>query len=212
MYSPEQKLYLPLAVFISAPSLTKAKRHRIRFSNHHPTLDRDSIKLPCLAIALLSLYNSYPPSTGIPGDGRCLFRSVVHGACLRAGQSSPSESRERELADELRLKVAEEFIKRRVDTEWFLEGDFDTYVSQMRQPHVWGGEPELIMSSHVRRVPITVYMRDKKTSCLKTIAEYGQEYGKEGPIRVLYHGYGHYDALQEQGPSVGPQPKLKKKR
>lgn len=43
--------------------------------------------------------------TGIPGDGRCLFRSVVHGACLRAGKPSPTESLEKELADELRTKV-----------------------------------------------------------------------------------------------------------
>lgn len=43
--------------------------------------------------------------TGIPGDGRCLFRSVVHGACLREGRPSPSEGHERELADDLRAKV-----------------------------------------------------------------------------------------------------------
>jgi len=42
---------------------------------------------------------------GIPGDGRCLFRSVVHGALLRAGKSSPSEGHQKELADELRAKV-----------------------------------------------------------------------------------------------------------
>lgn len=42
---------------------------------------------------------------GIPGDGRCLFRSVVYGACLRSGESSPSLSRQKELADELRAKV-----------------------------------------------------------------------------------------------------------
>lgn len=30
-----------------------------------------------------------------------------------------------------------------------MEGDFDTYVAQMRKPHVWGGEPELLMASHV---------------------------------------------------------------
>lgn len=42
---------------------------------------------------------------GIPGDGRCLFRSVVHGACLRAGKPSPSENHEKELADELRAAV-----------------------------------------------------------------------------------------------------------
>lgn len=132
---------------------------------------------------------------GIPGDGRCLFRSVVHGACLRTGKPSPSESLEKELADELRHKVADEFIKRRRDTEWFIEDDFDTYVVKIRQPHVWGGEPELLMSSHVLKMPITVYMRDRSSGNLKIIAEYGQEYGNENPVRVLYHGYGHYDAL-----------------
>ncbi|PON52452.1 OTU domain containing protein [Parasponia andersonii] len=133
---------------------------------------------------------------GIPGDGRCLFRSVVHGSCLRTGKPSPSESLQRELADELRAKVADEFIKRRADTEWFLEDDFETYVVQMRQPHSWGGEPELLMSSHVLEMPITVYMRDNNSGDLKIIAEYGQEYGKDNPICVLYNGYGHYDALR----------------
>ncbi|WCJ38730.1 OVARIAN TUMOR DOMAIN-containing deubiquitinating enzyme 4 [Euphorbia peplus] len=134
----------------------------------------------------------------IPGDGRCLFRSVVHGGWIRAGKPSPGENLEKELADELRAKVADEFIKRRRDTEWFLEDDFETYVGQMRQPHVWGGEPELLMSSHVLQAPITVYMRDRNSGGLKIIAEYGQEYGKENPICVLYHGYGHYDALRSQ--------------
>ncbi|KAG9447159.1 hypothetical protein H6P81_013287 [Aristolochia fimbriata] len=133
---------------------------------------------------------------GIPGDGRCLFRSVAHGVCLRAGKPSPSESLQKELADELRSKVVDEFTKRRADTEWFLEGDFDSYIGEMRQPHTWGGEPELVMSCHVLQTPIAVYMHDNYSGKLKVIAEYGQEYGKENPIRVLYHGYGHYDALQ----------------
>ncbi|KAK9671534.1 hypothetical protein RND81_12G036900 [Saponaria officinalis] len=51
------------------------------------------------------------------------------------------------------------------------------------------------MLSHVLRMPITVYMRDDKYNGLISIAEYGQEYGEDNPIRVLYHGYGHYDAL-----------------
>lgn len=147
---------------------------------------------------------------GIPGDGRCLFRSVVHGACLRTGKPSPNESLEKELADELRDKVADEFIKRRRETEWFIEDDFDTYVVKMRQPHVWGGEPELLMSSHVLKMPITVYMRDRSSGSLKIIAEYGQEYGNENPVRVLYHGYGHYDALP--GLIGGAQSKQFKKR
>ncbi|XP_031478899.1 OVARIAN TUMOR DOMAIN-containing deubiquitinating enzyme 4-like isoform X3 [Nymphaea colorata] len=89
----------------------------------------------------------------IPGDGRCLFRSVVHGACLRLGKPSPSESHEKALADELRAKVADEFVKRRADTEWFLECDFDSYIKHIRKPHTWGGEPELLMATHVLNSP-----------------------------------------------------------
>ncbi|CAL5013396.1 unnamed protein product [Urochloa decumbens] len=134
--------------------------------------------------------------TGIPGDGRCLFRSVVHGACIRSGRPIPNENLQRKLADELRAMVADEFVKRREETEWFVEGDFDTYVSHIREPHVWGGEPELFMASHVLQMPITVYMHDEDAGGLIAIAEYGQQYGKEEPIQVLYHGFGHYDALQ----------------
>ncbi|XP_004310203.1 PREDICTED: OTU domain-containing protein At3g57810-like isoform X2 [Fragaria vesca subsp. vesca] len=150
---------------------------------------------------------------GIRGDGRCLFRSVVHGACLRAGKPSPSDSYQKELADDLRAKVADEFIKRRADTEWFLEDDFESYIVQMRKPHIWGGEPELLMSSHVLQIPITVYMRDKNSRSLRIIAEYGQEYGNDNPIRVLYHGYGHYDALRGPTPTTGAMSKqLSKQR
>ncbi|KAF3967531.1 hypothetical protein ACB098_03G123900 [Castanea mollissima] len=164
------------------------RKHEISLGNHRP-----QFRIIC-----------------IPGDGRCLFRSVVHGACLRSGKPSPCESRQKELADELRAKVADEFIRRRAETEWFLEGDFDTYVVQMRQPHMWGGEPELLMASHVLQTPITVSMWDKSSGNLKIIAEYGQEYGKENPIRVLYHGYGHYDALKSDISSA--ESKLRKKR
>lgn len=44
-------------------------------------------------------------------------------------------------------------------------------------------------------MPITVYMRDENGGGLIAIAEYG----KENPIRALYHGFGHYDALQMPG-------------
>ncbi|KAL5984233.1 OVARIAN TUMOR DOMAIN-containing deubiquitinating enzyme 4 [Asimina triloba] len=57
---------------------------------------------------------------GIPGDGSCLFRSVVHGACLVSGKPSPSEALEKQLADELRARVADEFIQRREETEWLV--------------------------------------------------------------------------------------------
>ncbi|GAU40884.1 hypothetical protein TSUD_40590 [Trifolium subterraneum] len=87
--------------------------------------------------------------TGVLADGRCLFRAIAHGACLKNGEEAPNENRQRELADELRAKVAEELLKRRKETEWFIEGDFDTYVTRIQQTFVWGGEPELLMASHV---------------------------------------------------------------
>lgn len=49
-------------------------------------------------------------------------------------------------------------------------------------------------------MPITVYIYDHKSRGLISIAEYGQEeYGKDDPIKVLYNGSGHYDALQIPG-------------
>jgi hypothetical protein len=41
----------------------------------------------------------------------------------------------------------------------------------------------------------TIYMHTNTLESPRIIAEYGQEYGKDNPIRVLYEGYGHYDAL-----------------
>ncbi|KAH0782616.1 hypothetical protein KY290_002214 [Solanum tuberosum] len=105
----------------------------------------------------------------------------------KKGRPPPNENLQRQLADELRARVADEFIKRREETEWFIEGDFITYVAQIRNSHVWGGEPELLMASHVLQMPITVYMYDQDARGLISIAEYGQEYGKDNPIKVLYH-------------------------
>ncbi|XP_058205363.1 OVARIAN TUMOR DOMAIN-containing deubiquitinating enzyme 4-like [Rhododendron vialii] len=81
----------------------------------------------------------------------------------------------------------------------FLEEDLDIHVSQMRDPNAWGGEPELFMASHVLQMPITVFIHDGDSTGLITIAEYGQEYGKENPIKVLYRGSSHYDVLQIPG-------------
>ncbi|WVY96695.1 hypothetical protein V8G54_028846 [Vigna mungo] len=137
--------------------------------------------------------------TGVPADGRCLFRAIAHGACLRNGEKAPDENRQRELADELRAKVVDELLKRREETEWFIEGDFDTYVKRIQQPYVWGGEPELLMASHVLKTPISVFMRDTGSVDLVNIAKYGEDYmndKEENSINVLFHGYGHYDILE----------------
>lgn len=136
--------------------------------------------------------------TGVLADGRCLFRAIAHGACLKNGEEAPNESRQRELADELRVKVAEELLNRRKETEWFIEGDFDTYVTRIQQTYVWGGEPELLMASHVLKTPIYVFMRDASSMDLVNIAKYGEEYmnDEEISINVLFHRHGHYELLE----------------
>ncbi|XAR52286.1 hypothetical protein NMG60_11020265 [Bertholletia excelsa] len=136
--------------------------------------------------------------TGVTADGRCLFRAIAHVACLRNGEEAPDEIRQRELADDLRAQVVDELLKRRKETEWFIEGDFDAYVERIQQPYVWGGEPELIMASHVLKTPISVFMIDRSSGSLAKIANYGEEYqnGKISPITILFHGYGHYDILE----------------
>lgn len=48
---------------------------------------------------------STQPSAGIPGDGRCLFRSIAYGACLRTGKPARDEILQGHLADALRSKV-----------------------------------------------------------------------------------------------------------
>ncbi|XP_028094088.1 uncharacterized protein LOC114294161 isoform X4 [Camellia sinensis] len=90
--------------------------------------------------------------TGVTADGRCLFRAIAHVACLRNREAAPDENRQRELADVLRAQVVDELLTRRKETEWFIEGDFDAYVERIRQPYVWGGEPELLMASHVLKI------------------------------------------------------------
>lgn len=137
---------------------------------------------------------------GVAADGRCLFRAIAHVACLRSGGEAPDEDRQRELADELRANVVNELLQRRKEAEWFIEGDFDSYIERIEKPYVWGGEPELLMASHVLKTPIWVYMIDKISGNLINISSYGEEYKKEGesPIKVLFHGYGHYDILETE--------------
>ncbi|GAA0157898.1 cysteine protease [Lithospermum erythrorhizon] len=142
--------------------------------------------------------NSNYKVKGVPADGRCLFRAIAHMACLRNGEEAPDENLQKELADKLRAQVVDELTRRREEAEWFIEGDFDAYVKRIQQPYVWGGEPELLMASHVLKAPISVFMSDRSSSELTKIANYGEDYKKddESAINVLFHGYGHYDILE----------------
>ncbi|XP_044512460.1 uncharacterized protein LOC123230340 isoform X2 [Mangifera indica] len=135
---------------------------------------------------------------GMLADGRCLFRALAHGACMKSGEEVPDENQQRELADELRAQVVDELLKRRKETKWFVEGDFDAYIKHIRQPNAWGGETELLMATHILKKLISVFVIDQRSSDLVNIANYGEEYrkDKESAINVLFHWYGHYDLLE----------------
>jgi len=135
----------------------------------------------------------------IAGDGRCLFRSVAQAAASRSGGQLLDAKAETTTADSLRRKALAELANRREETEWFIEEDFDIYIARMSQPNTWGGEPEILMLTHVLMSPINVYMSDNRLG-LRCIAEYGQEYAEAcddpiAPIRIIFHGAGHYEAI-----------------
>ncbi|KAI7753057.1 hypothetical protein M8C21_016812, partial [Ambrosia artemisiifolia] len=139
-------------------------------------------------------------STGVPADGRCLFRAIAHMVCLRNGQGAPDENQQKELADKLRaqstimnlisiFEVVDELLKRRKEIEWFIEEDFDVYIKRIEKPYVWGGEPELLMASHVLKTMISVFMLEGSTKKLLNIATYGKEYEKDdkSSIKIPLH-------------------------
>ena len=47
----------------------------------------------------------YKIDAGVAADGRCLFRAIAHGACLKNGEEAPDKNQQAELADELRAQV-----------------------------------------------------------------------------------------------------------
>lgn len=143
----------------------------------------------------------------IRGDGRCLFRSIARSLALAAGRPLP-EKLEVGDADALRALAWKEMCvvrKREFVDRMIVEGSMDAYCSALRRPEFYAGEAEMLALADVLRVPIAVYLREGGGGGgrYRKIAEYGAEWGKvakggaKTPVRVLYNGYNHYDALQK---------------
>ena len=140
-----------------------------------------------------STFEVYP----VVGDGRCLFRSIAVGRALAEIGERAEEMQEVIEADVLRAAAVDELRERREDTEWFIEGDFEQYCARMQAPSTWGGEPEILMLTHVLASPISVFM--EASGELKNIGTYGEEYAATAQynnLSVLFHGAGHYEALR----------------
>lgn len=94
--------------------------------------------------------------------------------------------------------MCDQLLKLRDDLSPFIDEDFDTYVANMRQPHVWGGEPELSVAADVLKRPVHVY--DNR---LQPVTQYSPRETSDDssddrtgqPICLLFQHLGHYDLL-----------------
>lgn len=79
-----------------------------------------------------------------------------------------------------------------------IEGNINRYCQELLKPSFYGGEPEILVLSEVFQVPIQVYLQTE-TGEYKKIVEYGKSFLNKGilPVRLLYNGVNHYDALFE---------------
>jgi len=128
-----------------------------------------------------------------PGDGSCLFHSMSHG--LRDGTTANSLRRQvvEFIAGHPELEISDSPLK-----EWILwdsGSSVQAYCRRMGQGGVWGGGIEMAAVSHMKNVNVYVYQQSgggfKRISCFE-----GPD-GKSGrPVRVLYGGGVHYDALE----------------
>lgn len=127
----------------------------------------------------------------VAGNGDCMFQSVAQGLSFAAGEGVLSGPLEHMRAQELRAQAMEELKRRRDEIEWAIEGNFNRYVKRMSRRGKWGGEPELLMLSHSLQCPILVYTYNPDLRCIQT---YGEDL-QGSPLRLLFHGQGHYEAL-----------------
>lgn len=185
---------------VSASTFHRARASIVPSSRRCAPSIASTVGYRCAASDAAADAESSPESSSyevhaVAGDGRCLFRSVAVARSLRDRGERTSESEEIREADALRSAAVEELNERREETEWFIEGDFEQYCRRMKMPSTWGGEPEILMLTHVLTSPISVYMESEEGA--RNIGRYGDEYdGDEEDLAVLFHGAGHYEALR----------------
>eukprot|EP00871_Galdieria_phlegrea_P004702 jgi/Galph1/5232/GphlegSOOS_G3879.1 len=156
-------------------------------------------KLPP-AVALATEHKRRLRRISVKGDGRCLFRAVAKCLAINEGRQL-TEQLEVADADALRKEAWKVIcVEKRplFEKSMIIEGNIHNYCRHLLRPDFYGGEPEMLVLSEVFQSPIQVYISDGKGDYRK-IVEYGKEFLSKGvkPIRLLYNGVNHYDALTE---------------
>eukprot|EP00929_Paragymnodinium_shiwhaense_P062079 TRINITY_DN3099_c0_g1_i1.p1 TRINITY_DN3099_c0_g1~~TRINITY_DN3099_c0_g1_i1.p1 ORF type:complete len:469 (+),score=85.81 TRINITY_DN3099_c0_g1_i1:82-1407(+) len=128
-----------------------------------------------------------------PGDGSCLFHSLCFG--LNQG---------RHAADRLRKELAA-FVKANPNLEiagdtmaewvhWDSGKSCASYASTMAAGRRWGGGIEMAACSHLKKVNVHVYEKNRRAGGFKRISCFDYPQARK-TIHVLYQGGIHYDAL-----------------
>ncbi|KAL6752432.1 hypothetical protein V8C86DRAFT_2753537 [Haematococcus lacustris] len=128
----------------------------------------------------------------ITGDGSCMFRAIVQGNNYLTKGTLMSEEAERTASFNLRQAVD-------VSGHAGITDDWEGYLQRMESEHVWGGEPELVVSVNIIKRPITVYRPVR--GVVEPVITYGQELGRT-PVSLLWGG-AHYELLLPTRPTLG---------
>ena len=127
-----------------------------------------------------------------PGDGSCLFHSLSFG--LRDGSSAASLRRQiaEFISANPSLMISDSPLKDWI--QWDSNSTVGAYSRRIAQTGVWGGGIEMAAVSHLKGVNVFVY--EQKGGAFKRISSFEGPNAREKPVRVLYGGGVHYDALE----------------
>lgn len=131
-----------------------------------------------------------------PGDGSCLFHSLIYGLRGRPGSGGDACNLRRELAhyimnhpkQEISGDTIEEWIR------WDANSSVSQYATRMAVSG-WGGGIEMAACSLLKRVNVHVYER-RRGQGYERISCFDYPTGQvKKTVHVLYQGGVHYDAL-----------------
>jgi len=133
-----------------------------------------------------------------PGDGSCLFHSLLHGLQQSGGSqgSHSAQALRRELAAFLQQNPATQIAGDTLEewVRWDANSSVNEYARRMAVGG-WGGGIEMACCSLLKNVNVHVYENSGRGSEFKRISCFDCPNAAR-TIHVLYQGGVHYDALQ----------------
>ncbi|KAK8097178.1 otu domain-containing protein 6b protein [Apiospora kogelbergensis] len=148
----------------------------------------------------------------IQPDGHCLFSAVADQLgqySIPLAQEIGSEKEKKELPYQVVRKRATDYMRAHEDDfAPFMEDDFGTYVSKIRDTAEWGGQLELMALARSYGVEIKV-VQEQRTETIdpgeEALGGEGEGEGERKRIWLAYyrHGYGlgeHYNSLRKASP------------